>query len=127
MKNATGLCLSGHWSEVGTLLRPGHPSVQEGLEGLEGLVCGHNSSREASALHKLLESVEDAVSTRVSSPGTGSSFLRLDPLKRLMLECHFSTQVLRSVSPGCLWSLSPRLTTPVLMCHPLGQNLLDIQ
>uniref|UniRef100_A0A8D1DE14 ABC transporter domain-containing protein n=1 Tax=Sus scrofa TaxID=9823 RepID=A0A8D1DE14_PIG len=34
--------------------------VQEGLEGLEGLVCGHNSSREASALHKLLESVEDA-------------------------------------------------------------------
>ncbi|XP_020919565.1 ATP-binding cassette sub-family A member 13 isoform X7 [Sus scrofa] len=60
MKNATGLCLSGHLSEVGTLLRPGHPSVQEGLEGLEGLVCGHNSSREASALHKLLESVEDA-------------------------------------------------------------------
>lgn len=59
MKNATDMCPNGCLSEREAPLRPGNSSI---WKGLWGLVCRHNSSSETSALNKLLDSVEDAVS-----------------------------------------------------------------
>nr|XP_020755556.1 LOW QUALITY PROTEIN: ATP-binding cassette sub-family A member 13 [Odocoileus virginianus texanus] len=56
-KNATSLCLSGCLSERGVPLRPRVAGIQEALGGL---TCGPLPSSEASALHRLLESVQDA-------------------------------------------------------------------
>ncbi|XDB49958.1 hypothetical protein AB1E18_003527 [Capra hircus] len=56
-KNATSLCLGGCLSETGVPLSPRVAGVQEALGGL---TCGPLPSSEASALHKLLGSVQDA-------------------------------------------------------------------
>ncbi|XP_061022272.1 ATP-binding cassette sub-family A member 13 [Dama dama] len=56
-KSATSLCLSGCLSERGVPLRPRVAGVQEAHGGL---TCGPLPSSEASALHKLLGSVQDA-------------------------------------------------------------------
>ncbi|CAM9884095.1 unnamed protein product [Rangifer tarandus platyrhynchus] len=56
-KNATSLCLSGCLSERGVPLRPRVAGIQEALGGL---TCGPLPSSEASALHRLLGSVQDA-------------------------------------------------------------------
>ena len=85
-KNATGLCLNGRLSQTEAPLHPGTASIWwGGVRG--GLGCGHHSSSEASALHKLLESPEDAVSIHcLVSSGHWGLISEMDSPKMLTLE-----------------------------------------
>ena len=86
-KNATSLCLSGCLSERGVPLRPRVAGVQEALGGL---TCGPLPSSEASALHRLLGSVQDAVSIHLlASSRPWGLILEAHSLKMSVLELWF--------------------------------------
>lgn len=93
-KNATGLCLNGRLSQTEAPLPPG----TAGVRGIpKGLGCGHHSSSEASALHKLLESLEDVVSIhRLVSSGHWGLISEVDSPKMLTLE----PQSYKTAAPG---------------------------
>ena len=96
-KSATSLCLGGCLLETGV---PLHPRVAGVQEALGGLTCGPLPSSEASALHKLLGSVQDSVSTHhLASSGPWELIPEVDSLKISILELWFYEAAADVVEP----------------------------